>query len=98
MTAPFERERRVCRELFAGFIDAPLAAAHQAGEDQRLRLCPALRQALLDEELIGPPLGRRLIRNSGAGRLRGDLAAERGERHRRDVASVEPGLVVLRLR
>ena len=56
MIAPLESERRFCCELFAGFVDAPFAAADQAGEDQRLRLGAALGETSLDEELIGPPL------------------------------------------
>ena len=63
MIALLERERHVGAELVAGLVDAPLSAADQAGQDQCLRLCPALRQALLDEELIGPPLCRHLSRN-----------------------------------
>jgi len=43
MISVLEHERRVGRELFAWLVDAPLAAADQAGEDQRLRLCPAFR-------------------------------------------------------
>jgi hypothetical protein len=43
MIAPFEREGCVRGKLFAGFVNAVLAAAHQAGEDQRLRLRAGLR-------------------------------------------------------
>jgi len=56
MIAAFERKRRIGRELFTGFVDAPPGTADQAREDQRLRLCSALRQALRDEQLIGSPL------------------------------------------
>jgi hypothetical protein len=60
MIASFQRKRRVCCELLAGLVDAPLTVADEAGEDQRLRLCPAFGEALLDEELIGPPFCRHL--------------------------------------
>src|SRR5262249_55062396 len=43
MISALERKRGVGRELFTGFVDAPLAKADQAGKDQRLRPFPALR-------------------------------------------------------
>src|SRR5216683_2970529 len=56
--SPLEHERRVRHELFSGLIDPPPGHADETCEDQRLRLCPALGEALLDEELIGPSLRR----------------------------------------
>ena len=43
-------------DLVPRLIDPLTAAANQPGEDQRLRLGSTLRQALVDEELIGSPL------------------------------------------
>ena len=43
MISALERKRGIGRELFTGFVDAPLAKADQAGKDQRLRPFPALR-------------------------------------------------------
>ena len=58
MVAALDRQRGVGGELVAGLVDPPLAVIDDAGEDQRLRLGPAFRQPALDEQLIGPPLGR----------------------------------------
>jgi hypothetical protein len=58
--APFEYERRLGAELLAGLFDQPPGAADEAGEDQCLCLRPAFRETLLDEQLIGPLLSRRL--------------------------------------
>src|SRR6266446_754075 len=60
--SPLEHERRVRHELFSGLVDPPPGRADKTGEDQRLRLCPALGEALLDEELIGPSLCRQSLR------------------------------------
>jgi len=53
--AALERQDRVGRELFAGFIDTSSVAADEAREDQCLRLRPAFCQALFDEELVSAP-------------------------------------------
>src|SRR5205085_11102351 len=59
MIASLERDRRVRCELFAGLVDAALTVPDEAGEYQRLRLCPTFGNTLLDEELIGPPFRHR---------------------------------------
>ena len=55
MITRLQRERSARRELFTRLADPVLAATDQTGEDQRLRFRSALRQALFDQELIGPP-------------------------------------------
>ena len=47
MIAALEHERRIERDLLAGLINAPFAAADETGQDQRLRLCPAFGETLL---------------------------------------------------
>ena len=49
MVATFDRQRRIGGEPIAGLVDPPLAGVDQTGEDQRLRLGPALRQPALDQ-------------------------------------------------
>ena len=56
--SPFEHEPRIRCELFPGLVDPPPGRADETRKDQRLRLCSAHGQALLDQELIGPPLCR----------------------------------------
>ena len=53
MILPPHFQRRIRRHLLARFLDLPLAREDQPRQDQRLRLGPAVREAAIDEELIG---------------------------------------------
>jgi hypothetical protein len=53
MLPPADLERRVGGEPLPRFVDLALAREDQPGQDQRLRLRPALDEAAIDEELIG---------------------------------------------
>jgi hypothetical protein len=55
MGVPLDGERRIRWKLLARLVDPPPGAADNPGEDQGLRPGAAFGQALLDEELIGPP-------------------------------------------
>ena len=98
MAPPLQNKRRVLGKLFAGLVDSPLAATHEAREDQRLRFRPAFCEALLNQKLVGSALRTQRRKKLCPRGLRSNLAAQRGQGHRHDVTGVEPGLVVLRLR
>jgi hypothetical protein len=56
MVVSRDGERRIHCKLLARLADAPSGAADNPGEDQSLRLSPAVGHAKVDEKLIGPPL------------------------------------------
>ena len=58
MVAAGERERGVLVERCAGLVDPAASGTDEAGQDQRLRLGPAFREPLLDQQLVGPALRR----------------------------------------
>ena len=63
MAAPLQNKRRDLGKLFAGLVDSPVAATHEARENQRLRFGPAFCEALLDQKLVGSALRTQSRRN-----------------------------------
>ena len=83
MIAPGDGQLRILGQRGAGLVDAPAGHCHQPGDDQRLRLRPTLREAAIDEQLVGAPFRHVPIRKAFPRRIwefRDELTALAGRR------------------
>src|SRR5215472_4988042 len=89
MVLAADRQRGIGRKRLAGLDDPTLAAEHLAGQNQRLRTCPAFDETTIHQELIGSdPHANAMRRLSTAGNSASNVVGSPGETTTRGTAGL----------